>query len=176
MLHNFETYIYLLIYILLWAVTFFRYYKKVKFTTGTIIMLSYLVYGVLSLFLYENTYHGRYYKELTLFPFLYLFGMMYIFLMPILKYEKSNVMFVKTPSNRIVKVFIVVYGICSLVTLPNTIASLREGLTIIFLDSYGGADLYREAQVNATARVAGVAGLYGLFSIFHNIFCHIRNK
>lgn len=169
MLHNISSYVYLLIYILLWVITFYRYYRKVKLTTGSIIILSYLIYGVLAFFLYENTYHGRDFKELTLFPFIYLFVMLYIFLIPIYKYER-NVIYVKTPSNRIVTVFIVVYGVCSLVTLPNTIFSLREGLTILFLDSYGGNELYRLAKENATARESGVAGFYGLFSIVHNIF------
>lgn len=173
MLHSADSYIYLLIYILLWAITCYRYYRKVKFTTGAIIMLSYLIYGVLAFFLYDNVYYGRNYKELTLFPFFYLFGMLYIFLIPILKYEKRNVMFVKTPSDFIVKAFIVIYGICSLVTLPNTIASLQEGLTLLFLDSYGGTELYRAAQENATTRVAGVAGIYGLFAIIHNIFSDV---
>lgn len=170
MSHNVNSYIYIFIYIILWAVTYYRYYRKVRFTTGTIIMLSYLIYAVLAYFLYDNPYYGSKYKELTLFPFIYLYGMLYIFLVPIIKYEKSYVMYLKPPSNRIVKVFIGVYTICSLITLPNTIASLKEGLTILFLDSYGGTELYLTAQENATARVAGIAGVYGLFAIVHNIF------
>ena len=173
MLHNVNSYICLLVYILFWALTFYIYYRKVRFTTGTIIMLSYLIYGVLAYFLYDNAYYGHDYEELTLFPFIYLYGMLYVFLIPIFKYEKRNVIYVKTPSNHLVKVFIVVYAICSLITLPSTIASLQEGLTILFLDSYGGTELYREAQENVTARESGIAGIYGLFAIVHNIFSDV---
>lgn len=173
MLHNITSYIYILIYILLWSITCYRYYRKVKFTTGTIILLSYLVYAVLSLFLFDNSYYGSNYKELTLFPFIYLYGMLYVFLIPIFRYEQRNVIKVKIPSNRLVNIFLIVYGICSLVILPNTIASLREGLTLLFLDASGGAELYRMAQESVSSRVAGVAGIYGLFAIVHNIFSDV---
>ena len=136
-------------------------------------MLSYLIYGILSFFLYNDIYHGSDFKELTLLPFIYLFGMMYIFIKPVLKYEKKKVMFVRTPSDRIVRTFIVVYGICALVTLPETIASLKEGLVLLLLESGGGRELYLMAKENVTARVAGVAGIYGLFAIIHNIFSNV---
>jgi oligosaccharide repeat unit polymerase len=93
--------------------------------------------------------------------------------MPVLKYEKKKVMFIRTPSDRIVKTFIIAYGICAFVTLPETIASLQEGLVLLLLDSSGGQELYQMAKENATIRVSGVAGIYGLFSIFHNIFSDI---
>lgn len=169
MSNNTISYIYLLIYISLWIIICYRYYKTVKLTTGTLIILSYLIYGILAYFLYDNPYYGSE-KELTFFPFFYLFGMLYIFLIPIFKYERRNVINVKTPSKHIVNIFLVVYGISSLVILPSTITSLKEGLTILLLDSYGGADLYKMAQENVTARVEGVAGIYGIFAIIHNIF------
>lgn len=173
MLHKISSYVYLLIYVLLWAVTCYKYYRNVKFTTGFIIIFSYLLYGILSFFLYNNEYYGGNYEELTLFPFIYLYAMLYVFLVPIFKYERNNVMYVSVPSRRIVNVFLVIYGISSLVVLPNTLATLKEGLTVLFLDSYGGTELYKMAQENHIARVSGVAGIYGFFAIIHNIFCDV---
>lgn len=170
MLHNACSYVYLLLYVLFWAVTCYRYYRTVKFTTGLLIILSYLSYGILAYFLYDNEYYGNNYNDLRLFPFIYLYVLLYIFLLPIFKYERRNVIFINIPSNRIINIFLIVYGFSSLVVLPNTLSSLKEGLTILFLDSYGGTELYITAKENHTVREAGVAGVYGLFAIIHNIF------
>lgn len=168
MLHDINSNFFLLIYILLWLVTCYKYYHKVKITTGFIIIVSYLFYGVLAFFLYNDKYYGSDYSSLELLPFIYLYAMLYIFLIPVYKYEKSDIMFVSIPNNKIVKIFLLFYAISSLVVLPNTIASLKEGLVILLLDSAGGTDLYRMAQENYTVRTSGVSGLYGLFAIIHN--------
>lgn len=173
MIHNITSYIYLLIYILLWFTVCFTHYKRAKFSSGFVVVLSYFVYGILSFILYSNNYLGKDYGELSLFPFIYLFAMLYMFLSPVFKYEKSNVIRVIVPSKMIVQIFLLVYCFCAIIIIPNTISSLKEGITLLLLDSSGGQELYSTAHENYVMREKGVSGIYGLISIVYNIFSDV---
>ncbi len=172
MIHDITLYIYLLIYILLWFFVCYNHYKKAKFSSGLVVILSYLVYGILSFILYSDNYLGRSYGELNLFPFIYLFVMLYMFLSPVFKYEKSNVTRVITPSKKIIEIFLLVYSFCAIIIIPNTIGSLGEGISLLLLDSSAGNDLYRESLENNsyTVRESGVSGVYGLISVIYGAF------
>lgn len=173
MIHDINSYIYLLIYILLWSFVCYRHYKKAKFSSGLVVILSYLVYGILAFILYSDNYLGKSYGELGLFPFIYLFIMLYMFLSPVFKYEESNIARVITPSKMIIQIFLLVYSFCVIIIIPNTIGSLREGLTKLLIDTSGGHELYNEAHENYVMRSKGVSGISGLISIIYNIFSDI---
>lgn len=171
--HDTTSYVYLIIYVLLWLIVCYNYYKKVKLSSGFVVVTSYLVYGIFAYLLYSDYFLGGSYRELKLFPFLYLFAMMYIFLLPVFKYEKANVLQIKRPNNQLIQLFLTAYGICALVMLPNILSSLQEGITLLLLDSEGGTELYESAHENYVKRSAGVSGIYGLFSIFYNTFSDV---
>ena len=171
--HDITSNIYLIIYLLLWLIVCCSHYKKVKLSSGFVVVTSYLVYGIFAYLLYSDYFLGSSYRELKLFPFLYLFTMMYIFLIPVFKYEKANVFRIKRPSTQLVQLFLAVYGICALVLLPNILSSLQEGITLLLLDSEGGSELYESAHMDYEKRSAGVSGIYGMFSIFYNTFSDV---
>lgn len=173
MIHDITSYIYLLIYILLWFFVCYNHYKKAKFSSGLVVILSYLVYGILSFILYSDNYLGKSYGELNLFPFIYLFIMLYMFLSSVFKYEKAVVVRVIEPSKIIVQIFLLVYSFCAIIIIPNTIGSFREGIATLLLDTSGGSELYNEALENYVIREKGVSGIYGLISIIYNIFSDI---
>lgn len=173
MIHDITSYIYLLIYILLWFFVCYKHYKKAKFSSGTIVILSYLIYGILALLLYSNKYFGRSYDELKLFPFIYLFVMLYIFLLPVFKYEKSSITRVCIPSNILVQTFLLIYSFSAIVTIPESMGSLREGISLLLSDSSGGSELYNEAYNNYVVREKGISGVFGLISIIYNTFSDI---
>lgn len=173
MIHDISSYLYLAIYVLLWVIVCYRHYKKVKFSSGLVVILSYLIYGILALILYSDEYLGNNFTDLKLFPFIYLFGMSYMFLLPVFKYERADIVRVSIPSRKIVLLFLIIYSFCTLIILPNTISSLQEGITTLLLDESGGIDLYQDASGSYVKRASGVSGLYGLVSIIYNIFSDI---
>lgn len=171
--HDTTSYVYLIIYVLLWFIVCYSYYKKVKLSSGYIVIGSYFVYGVLAYILYSDHFLGYKYEELRFFPFLYLFIMQYIFLTPVFKYEKVHVLRIKRPNSNLVQLILVSYGICALVILPNILSSLQEGITLLLLDSEGGSELYKSARENYVKRSAGVSGIYGLIAVFYNAFSDV---
>lgn len=173
MLHSIVSYTYIIIYIILWILICYNYYKKVGVTSGFIVIASYLIYGILSLFLYANNYYGTQYRELTLFPFIYLLFMVLIFLKPVFKYETKSIYRVRTPSIQIINVFFIVYCVSSIVILPNVISKLNEGLTLLFLEESGGLSLYQDAHNNYVTHEVGFSGFYGMFAAINNIFRNI---
>lgn len=173
MAHDISSYVFLGIYILTWFVVCCNYFKEVKFSNGFIVIGSYLFYGILAFLLYSDDFLGRNYGDLSLFPFIYLFTMLYIFLTPVFKYERANVLKIRRPNSELVQLFLIIYSVCAIIMLPGIIGSLQEGLTLLLLEASGGADLYQSASENYVKRSSGVAGIYGLFSIFYNIFSDI---
>lgn len=162
----FESNLYIIIYIALWVVTFFYFLKKKKvFGAGNFILASYVVYGVLSFFLFNNHYYqytdnG---KKLQLFPFIYLFLIMLLFLRPVLKYDETCQ--IKQPSEKLLNVFSYLFVISSILVLPFLLFNLVNGLTMIMLSDTGAEDLYSEAH---DAQVSGNQSF--LYTLVHTVF------
>ena len=173
MFHNFTSYLYLSFYIIVWLVVCYNYYKKVKLSSGFIVIGSYLVYAILASLLYLDSFLGKKYDDLGLFSFLYLFVMLYMFLIPVFKFEKANVLRIRKPNDQIVQLILTLYAISAMIMLPNIISSMREGLTLLMLEASGGMELYEAAHENYVKRTSGVSGIYGLFSIFYNTFSDV---
>ena len=173
MIHDITSYIYLLIYILLWFFVCYNHYKKAKFSSGLVVILSYLVYGILSFILYSDNYLGKSYGELNLFPFIYLFIMLYMFLSPVFKYERSDVMQVCKPNYIIIQVFLLVYSASAIITLPSILSHLKEGLKLLLIDSSAGAELYNESFDNYVVTNNSISGIYGLIAIIYNTFSDV---
>lgn len=164
--------VFLIFYIIIWVIMFEREKRKTySFGPALIVILLYVIYSITSLLLYNNSLLNNYYGfgELTLFPFVYLFIMLNIALMPGMKYEHSNILYVQKPSDWLINAFIVVYGICAFVSLPSSLTTIQSGLASLFYDN-GGNDLYRAAVGNYTVSDFSVNGLFGLFGVAHNMF------
>lgn len=173
MIHDISSYLYLAIYILSWVIVCYIHYRKVKFSSGLVVILSYLLYGILAFVLYSDEYLGKNFTDLKLFPFFYLFGMLYMFLLPVFKYERADIVRVSIPTKKIVLLFLIIYSFCTIIILPSMISSLQEGITTLLLDESGGLDLYQDAMGSYVKRTSGVSGLYGLIAIIYNTFSDI---
>lgn len=159
--------IYIIIYIAMWAVTFICYWRKKRFFgAGNFIIASYLLYAVISFVLYNHNQTGNYYGDLKLFPYIYLFIMLLVFVQPVLKYdEKSEI---QIPSYSLIKFLSYAYIISSLIVVPILFQDLKDALMLIAIDPDGGEELYLEYH----NRIAGKQSwsLFNLFMIVFNFF------
>ena len=162
----FTSLIYLLIYVLLWFCLFVVRQKKVKyFGAGSFIVLLYTIIGIISCFEYNTIY----YKELQLFPFIYLFVAVIIASLPVLKYNEASVTEIQLPSKAIINTFSYIYIIATIMVLPKIIGELHFGITTLFMDDSGGKELYEEAHnfVISNARNFGPTNIFmTIFNIF----------
>ena len=151
---------YIVIYIILWIVTFFLYQKKTgKFDAGSFILLCYLFFSVASLLLWVNPYYKGEYKELSFFPFVYLYIFTMVASSPILKYNSKRVKLIIPPANGIKNTISVLLILASIARIPYVITHLQEGLLKIMVDSTMGNELYWDALDNASEGGSGVSSI-----------------
>lgn len=154
----------IIVYIILWAVTFIVYLRKKKiFDAGSVIIASYLTYAVLSYFLYVNYYKDDDIRELELFPFIYLYLMMLIFLQPIMRFD-SKCKIQQPRYSLINKISSVIIG-SALVVAPVYWQDMVDAIVIILTTDTGGEELYYLAALER-----GKSTSFALFNIFKIIF------
>lgn len=158
---NFAMYL----YISLWAISFYVHYKRTKYLgAGGTILLMFLVYSLISFFVYSTSDYTQ--KPLRVLPFIYLFGCIIVASMPVLKYNESKVVAIDPPSPTFIHVFTYLYLFCALIRIPEVFSNMSTGITLILMDSDAGSQLYNDAHF---AREAS-GGISNLFAIFYNVF------
>ena len=148
--------VYLILYVLAWFVLISMQIKRVgSIGPATMVMVSYFFFGIIAIVYYKTDFiHSFSDSELSLVPFIYLFVMLYLALAPGIYYERADVKLVQKPNIHIVDTFIIIYCICSIVRLPEILPNISNGITMILLESQGGAELYA-AKLNSIMRVSG---------------------
>lgn len=165
-------YLYIVLYTALWLIVLFYYYiKNETVDAGFVLIFSYLLYAVSSYALYTDIYYTNIYYGITLFPFLFLFFLLYITAKPILAYGSYNIDKIQRPSMKIVNFFCWMYIFMSILSLPGVI--LKMNLISIIM-SYQGADLYSENVSDSvyTASLMGT-GISNIISLYTNFFSRI---
>lgn len=154
------------IYAIGWAFVLYKHRKSVgSISSGGFILLTYLLYAVTSFFLYQT--QANVFGEMHVLQFVYLFALLYIGLKPVLNYDKAKITQIIAPPEVVLKTFSVMYVLATLLYLPHAISNIQEGLTILLLDSSGGAELYNERLNSGHQEDYAVSNV---FSIFYNIF------
>lgn len=166
-----ESNIYLITYILLWVILFVFHRKKTNvFGAATFVIGFCLGIAIFSFILYNNPFFKGEYGDLTLFPFIYLFFMFFLMLLPSIKYEQASVMYIQMPSNLFLYLFLFGYAVTSIVVLPKSLNTLQTGLILLFSDIDAGQELYLLSRESYVASDRSISGIYGLFSILHGVF------
>lgn len=155
-------------YSFLWFLTIIIYVKKRKkagdvFGVGEVILLSYFVYSIFSILLCGSSYFNASIK-VTVFPFIYLYGIELLFLLPLLRYHSSKTQLCHPTDLLLFNIISAIFIISSLIHLPSVITSFREGLFQILSDSSGGADLYTEEMERSYESGGGITNLFAIFS------------
>lgn len=161
----------LLVYVLLWAILFVTHRRRVRdWTACNIIVLLCFSLSIVSLLLYNSPYFRNDYGVLSLFPFIYLFFMFWLTLLPSIKYDNAKVQYIQMPSSIFVKLFMFGFAISSICMLPKMFSTLQSGLVLLFLDESAGRELYLLKRETHVASDNSVSGLYGLITIFYGFF------
>ena len=160
--------LYIIIYIVLWFVVLLIHYMKIKtIDAGFILILSYLLYAISSYALYTDIYFTRLYYGLTLFPFLFLFFLLYVTAKPILSFGTYYIERIQRPSLQLVNFFCWIYIIMSVISIPSILSKINL-LSLIM--SSQGADLYAEnvsdSVYTASSMGSGVSNIIGLYTNF----------
>lgn len=165
--------IWLITYIAAWGITLLRYRKNHnRYGLGAFIISLYLIFACSSYLLYKNPFYAGTWKPLQLFPFVYLFTMLYIAILPILKYNDSGGLQLIHPNDKILKTFTYTIIISSLLQIPNILLNLVDGIQLLFLNIDNAAEIYADRKVETleTTRDGINIFLFNTVSIIANIF------
>lgn len=157
----------LILYIIAWLLTYLIYKNKNKsFSVVSLILLTELSLSVISAFLYNDPL--SYVKDIKLFPFIYLFSLTIISIVPLVKVPYGRINIVKKPSNLLINTFCICFIFAALLQLPSTIMNFKSGVVTMMMDVSLGADMYSEHLSNADS--VGDGAISNLPSIITNTF------
>lgn len=152
-----------LIYLVLWVITLVVHYKKRKsFDAGCFVLSTYVMYAINSYLLYGTTYYYFNPQPLKLFPFIYLFAMMLIGLLPVLKFETISEIPIQQPSRKLIHAFCLVFIITTLIHFPSAIGNISSGLAMIL--SGGGQEIYSDSLELVEHTGGGISNLAAIIS------------
>ena len=158
------------LYAICWVISLIVLYKRNhRMGISGFIISTYIFYAVFSLILYNNADYGSNYKAMRLFPFIYLFIMLFLSLLPAIRFDGFSISHIVRPNQVILDSFSVVFIIVSLILLPSYLSSIREGLVLLTVDSSGGFDLYADTHSMRGASRSFMDIPFVIFSMFSYI-------
>lgn len=178
----------IIVYIIALVLTIYFYQKsKGFFDSGSVLLFSYLLYSIMSLLLYNYPFFVFTFQPIRLFPFIYLYLMLMLTAMPILKYDQNKIREIQKPSVSLFNTVAIVFIIVSLVQLPSIIINFNVNIVKLLTISSAGQDLYDEAMTNSLStgdgNIANLAsiisnsyGYFGILLFFYYLTVENRNK
>lgn len=133
------------LYLLVWVVTLAWYqYKNHAIDAGTAIISSYVVYAVFSLLSLNDTFFVIAYNPLSLFPYIYLYVMLMIALLPTIYHHLHPPKKIAEPHTHIFSVIAIIVMMMAILQIPDVISNFGSGIVKLFIDSDAGNDAYME--------------------------------
>ena len=132
-------------YLTAWVCTFAWYHWKFRsLDAGSAIMGTYILYAVFSLLTLNDPLFSVAYNPLKFFPYVYLYGMLMIALLPVLYMHRHPSNEIAEPNTRVLVMIAAVSVVCALCLLPDIITNFSSGLVKLFTDVDAGSDNYHE--------------------------------
>jgi len=161
--------IYLIVNIIIWIITLIIYQKKRRnIDVGFIILLSFLIYSISSYLAFNSSFI---YKELKMFPFIYLYLMIMLFLYPVLRNHNKNIIAIEKPNNKLFYSIASIYMISSILFFIFKINDIYAGIFNIISNPTSALDIYVDKMDNSYD--AGDGLITNFFAIISNIFSDI---
>lgn len=137
------------LYLMAWVVTFVWYHAaKRSLDAGSVIIGMQVIYSIFSILVLIDPLFNIGFKELTLFPYIYLYGMMMLALAPVLYDHVHPTYRIAEPHTRILSIIAVVIIVCSVLQIPQVLGNASSGVLKLLTDAEAGKDAY-EDQMDA---------------------------
>lgn len=185
MLDSISNNIILYVNIFLYSITLFVYQKiNKKITHGTFILGLYTFISIVSFLLFSDTYSVNFFKtDLTLFPFLYLYFIIILFSIPILKIDLKKVDFIVPVKSTIIFPFSLLVIFVFSFSLFEVIENFNSLWVNLAVDENYANELYlesRKAKSSLGVNIIGVLSAalrdYPQFLLFYLLTFKKKNK
>lgn len=147
-------------YLLLWVITFIWYhFKHHSLDAGSGIIFMYILYGIISIDSLNDPIFSMSYENLTLFPYLYLYAMMMIAILPIINVHFHPTYTIEAPNTRTLQALAILIVVCAFLQIPNIASNFSSGIVKLFTDADAGKDAYMENAKGAADSGAAISNL-----------------
>ena len=137
---------------------------------GSVLIFSFFLYSLFSIFAFNIDLFT--YNDIHPLPFIYLFILTLISISPITRFSSMIIQKIQKPSDWLLKIYILIYSISSIISLLKEIPNLKSGLVRIIMDSAGGLEVYRESMDKSVTSL-GDGTISNFYSIISNAFSDI---
>lgn len=180
--------IYLLTNVLLWFLTFIIYQKRRKyFGAGSFLLFLYLSISVVGFHLYNLPIGNEWFVEIKIVPFLYLYVMIMLATLPVLKFKEQETASIQQPSNLFLKIITILIVVASLSQLKHIFTDFSSGLSKMLIDTGAGQELYLETFSKADQAgdgkieniaiiISGMLSNISILFLFYNLTLIKKNK
>lgn len=139
----------IIFYILLWVSFLLYYIKRNKgLTLGLALILLYTTQAIVALPLYNSpdAVSFQFFHKLSYWPFLYLFIMIVISMIPIIKLRENKIKYIEIPSHGVLTFLCIFFPFFSLLSIIETLPRLQTGISLIMASNNDGImDLYDQS-------------------------------
>lgn len=137
-------------YLFAWVATFIWYhFKHHSIDAGSGIIFMYILYGIISIDTLNDAIFSKTFNDLKLFPYIYLYGMMMLAMIPIINNHFHPTNHIEFPNTRILKILAIIIIVCALMLIPNIASNFSSGVIKLFTDTDAGKDAYMESAKGA---------------------------
>lgn len=128
----------------LWAVALYYWKRRKNWSNvGIIVMILYFFMSLASCHLFVNPETKDFYEEnIYVAPLLYLFVIIISLIYPLLKIDYDKIVELKLPSLKLINPICIFIIICAVYQLATGLQDVKQGLTLMLIDSSNALDAY----------------------------------
>ncbi|WP_288318188.1 O-antigen polymerase [Xylanibacter caecicola] len=147
-------------YILMWGVTLVWYqYRRNVWDSGSILILLNQFYSVFALVTLNDDVLPFSYKPLEVFPYIYLYSMLMLALMPMIRQHLVPSDKIEEPQTRALAIAAIVIIASSVMIVPDMMGNFETGLVKLFTDADAGKDAYMEQTKEQADSGSGISNI-----------------
>lgn len=148
------------LYLLAWVAMLVWYHWKYRsLDAGSAIIASYILYATLSLLTLNDPLFSISYNPLKLFPYIYLYAMLMVALLPAIYTHRHPVEEIADPGTRVLKIIAFISIVSALFLVPDIINNFSSGVVKLFTDIDAGNDNYQEQSSDNADAGQGIRNL-----------------
>lgn len=171
MITTFNDNLILIAYSCTWFIFLYIYkYFYGRFTLGYVLISLYAFLSLISIETYNSEYAYLYFENnLTSFPLVYLFIMMFIMFIPIITLKEKNIQYLCVPEIKICTFLCVFMGFFSLLRIIELLPSIRVGFNMLMASDYDSlVEIYENSSVEHMTK-RQMSGTFNIIGIIANL-------
>lgn len=162
----------IIFYIFLWICLLAFYIRRDKRITLGIALLSlYTMQAIVALVVYTSPMSEFNGLEMSIWPFFYLFFMIYLSLKPILSLKEHSVRNIEIPNSRFLTGLCVFFSVFAIINIIIILPQIENGLQLLMVsDNEGILDIYGESTADKGSQrsFSGIINIQGVISNMAN--------